>query len=89
MSVKIITDSACDITQERARELGIQVIPLVTVFGTEEYLDGVTLSSRQFFEKLIETDELPHTCQITPFRYEEVFGRLSTRRLTEHKKKRG
>ncbi len=73
MSVKIITDSACDITQERARELGIQVIPLVTVFGTEEYLDGVTLSSRQFFEKLIETDELPHTCQITPFRYEEVF----------------
>lgn len=75
MSVKIITDSASDITQERAGELGIEVIPMITVFGDKEYLDGVTMTNREFFEKLVETDELPHTCQITPFRYEEVFLR--------------
>ena len=75
MSVKIITDSASDITQTRAAELSIEVIPLTTIFGSEEYLDGVTLTSREFFEKLIETDELPHTCQITPFQYEESFKR--------------
>lgn len=75
MPIKIITDSASDITQVRARELGVQVIPLTTVFGTEEFLDGVTLSNREFFEKLIETDELPHTCQIPPFQYEEVFAK--------------
>ena len=75
MSVKIITDSASDITQTRAAELGVEVIPLTTVFGSEEYLDGVTLTNREFFEKLIETDELPHTCQITPFQYEESFKR--------------
>lgn len=75
MSVKIITDSASDITQARAAELGIEVMPLTTVFGDREYLDGVTLTNREFFEKLVETDELPHTCQITPFQYEESFTR--------------
>lgn len=75
MSVKIITDSASDITQEDAGKFGIEVIPLTTIFGSTEYLDGVTLTNREFFEKLIETDELPHTSQITPFQYEEVFRR--------------
>ena len=73
MSVHIITDSACDLTPERARELGIWVIPITVAFGHEEYLDGVTLTSQQFFEKLVESDVVPHTCQITPFQYGETF----------------
>ena len=73
MSVRIITDSACDIPQEEARALGIEVLPVTVVFGGEEYLDGVTLSNRAFFEKLVESDALPHTCQITPFQYGEAF----------------
>ncbi len=73
MAVKIITDSASDITPDRASMLGVEVIPMTTVFGETEYLDGVTLTNREFFEKLIETDELPHTSQITPFQYEEAF----------------
>ena len=77
MAVKIITDSASDIPQERAKELGIQVMPLTTVFGSEEYLDGVTLTNREFYEKLIETDELPHTSQLTPYQYREAFGQAA------------
>ena len=73
MSVRIITDSACDIPQEEARALGIEVLPVTVVFGGEEYLDGVTLSNKAFFEKLVESDALPHTCQITPFQYGEAF----------------
>lgn len=73
MRVRIIADSACDITQERAKELGVELIPLTTFFGDEEYQDGVTLTSREFFEKLIETDDMPHTSQIMPSQYEEVF----------------
>ncbi len=76
MSVRIITDSASDITQEQARAWGIEVIPMTVVFGGEEYLDGVTLSDQAFFEKLVETDSLPHTCQITPFQYAEIFQRV-------------
>ena len=67
MSVRIITDSASDISQELAKELNITVLPLKVRFGEEEFLDGVTLSNRQFYERLIETDEIPRTRQITPF----------------------
>ena len=73
MRVRIITDSACDMTPEQARALGVHVMPITVAFGHEEFLDGVTLTSRQFFEKLVESDAMPHTCQITPFQYGEAF----------------
>ncbi len=76
MSVKIVTDSSCDISQEEARELGVRIIPIKIRFGTEEYTDGVTLSHRGFFEKLIETDTLPQTSQITSYEFSEVFREL-------------
>ena len=73
MSVKIITDSASDISQELAKEWNTTVLPLKVRFGEEEYLDGVTLSNRAFYERLIETDEIPKTSQVTPFEYREEF----------------
>jgi len=77
MAVKILIDSASDITQEEANKLGINVIPLQVSFDEEEYLDGINLSSKEFYEKLIEQDTLPKTSQITPFRYQEEFERLT------------
>ena len=74
MSVRIITDSASDISQELAAEWNITVLPLKVRFGEEEFLDGVTLSNREFYERLIETDEIPKTSQITPFDYRNGRG---------------
>ena len=74
MSVRIICDSASDITQEQAKEWGITVLPMKILWSGEEYLDGVTLKTREFFEKLIETDELPTTSQLSPFDYEQAFN---------------
>ena len=71
--IRIITDSASDISQKKAAEWGIQVLPLKIHFGTEEYLDGVTLSNQEFYEKLFESDVIPKTSQIPPFEYEQVF----------------
>ena len=73
MGVRIITDSASDITQEQAKEWNITVLPLTVRFGEEEYLDGVTLKPREFYEKLIETDEVPKTSQVAPGEYEKEF----------------
>ncbi|MBQ7614995.1 MAG: DegV family protein [Butyrivibrio sp.] len=75
MGVSIITDSASDVSQERAKEWGITVLPLKIRFGDEEYLDGVTLSGHDFYKKLVETDVIPKTSQITPFDYGEAFGK--------------
>lgn len=77
MSIKILTDSACDMTQEEAKKIHVEVLPLKILFGTEEYLDGISLSHEQFFEKLIETDELPHTSQLSPFEYENAFRKIT------------
>lgn len=77
MSVRIICDSASDITQEQAKEWGITVLPLKIIWGEEEYLDGVTMKTREFFEKLIETDELPTTSQLSPYDYEKVFKEVA------------
>lgn len=77
MAVKILIDSASDITQEEANKLGINVIPLQVRFDEEEYLDGINLSSKEFYDKLIEQDTLPKTSQVTPFRYQEEFERLT------------
>lgn len=76
MSVKIIVDSASDITAERAAELDVTVLPLKTIFGEEEFLDGVTMTHREFYEKLIESDVHPTTSQIPPYEFEEVFAKV-------------
>ena len=71
MSVKIIVDSTADLIP--AVRNRVEVVPLTIHFGEEEYIDGVTIDSRTFYEKLIESDVLPTTSQATPYAFEEVF----------------
>ncbi len=71
--VRIIADSGCDLTQEEAKALGVELLPITITFGNEEFIDGVTMTPREFYLKLIESDELPHTSQITPYTYGEKF----------------
>ena len=77
MSVQIICDSGCDITQEQAKEWGVIILPLKTIWEGQEYLDGVTLLPKEFYEKLIETDTVPSTSQVTPYEFEEIFRRMA------------
>ena len=49
---------------------------LITI-GEKEYSDGVDLSHKEFFEKLIESDELPQTSQINECRFDERFSALT------------
>lgn len=71
MAIKIITDSACDITQEEAKAFDICVIPLKLTIDGEEYEDGINLSHKEFYEKLPLCKELPKTSQITPVVYDQ------------------
>lgn len=70
MRIRIITDSASDIT-DRSRP-GLTILPMTITFGEEAYQDGVSLSHRQFYEKLVEGDALPVTSQIPPFQFQEA-----------------
>ena len=71
MKIRIITDSASDLLSPHRPE--ITVLPMTITFGSEQFLDGVELSQRQFYEKLIEGEDLPTTSQIAPAQFEEAF----------------
>ena len=64
MKTTIIIDSTADVTPAiRSR---CSVVPLTVCFGDVEYIDGVTISHREFYEKLVECDTLPTTSQASP-----------------------
>lgn len=71
--IRLIVDSASDITQEQAKEWGITVLPLTVRFGAEEFQDGINLNADEFYQRLTQCSELPKTSQVTPFAYEEAY----------------
>ncbi len=71
MKIRIITDSAADLPRPCCPE--VTILPMAVTFGEEQFLDGVDLTHRQFYEKLIEGDALPTTSQINPAQFEEAF----------------
>ena len=75
MAVKIVVDSSSDICEKEAKELGVEMIPMLISFGDEEFYDGVNLLPDDFYKKLQESKDAPKTAQVTPFRFEEVFER--------------
>ena len=71
MGVKIIVDSTADLTPKVRQS--VDVVPLTIHFGEKEYIDGVTIDSKTFYEMLVESDVLPTTSQATPFAFEKAF----------------
>ena len=66
MAIRIIVDSSADMEEDYAAEHDITIIPMTIAFGSEQFAEGVDLSREEFFERLVETDELPRTSQIPP-----------------------
>ncbi len=75
--IKILIDSASDLEEAEAQKMGIFLLPMEIRFGEETFLDGVTLSHKQFFERLIESDALPKTSQINEYRWSEAFETMT------------
>ena len=74
MSVKIIVDSTIDVTNDIKEKLTI--VPLTVNFGETEYIDGITITHNEFYEKLIESDVIPTTSQPTPDAFAKVFEEI-------------
>jgi len=72
--VNIIVDSTADITEDVKERL--TVVPLTLRFGDEEYIEGVTIQKKEFYQKLIESDVLPKTSQASPSDFEDVFEKI-------------
>ena len=75
MSVRIIVDSTADVTPEVKSRL--LTVPLTVHFGEKEYIDGVTIDHKQFYEKLVECETLPSTSQATPSSFARVYREVT------------
>lgn len=76
-SVKILTDSACDLEPRYLESLGITVVPLKVHFGSESYIDGYEMRGKVFWDKLRASKEIPRTSQPPVGAFVEAFDRLT------------
>ena len=76
MTVKIVTDSTCDLPQEMRQAAGVVTVPLRLHFGDQEFRDRVDLDDRQFLERLSTARVPPLTSQPPPGDFEAVYRRL-------------
>ena len=72
-TLKIITDSASDITFAEEAAYGIRVIPFPIALGGKSYLSRVDFDNQGFYTLMNQyPDDLPTTSQVTPFQFQEI-----------------
>jgi len=75
MTVRIVTDSACDLRGDEVEALNIEVVPLSIRFGDDEYVDREGLTVDEFYRLLADSEKLPETAAPAPGRFAESFQR--------------
>lgn len=73
MSVRIICDSACDMSMDEAARLNVTILPLTVRFGEKEFEDWVSITPDSFYERLQNSGDLPMTSQIAPERFRQTY----------------
>jgi len=71
--VRVVTDSAGDLTPSLAEERGVTIVPLSIRFGSEEFVDGATLTADEFWSRCKSSDVLPETSAPSPGAFQEAF----------------
>lgn len=72
MAVQIIVDSIADLTGDDRNK--VIIVPVTIRFDDgSEFKDGEDITHQEFYERLIESDSLPTTSQVTPYDYEKVY----------------
>jgi fatty acid-binding protein DegV len=66
MTVKIVTDTASDISPKEAQQLGIHLVPIYVRFGDIIYRDRVDISTEEFYNKLSSSNIHPQTAAPSP-----------------------
>ena len=82
MTVRIVTDSSCDLPQAMADALGIRIVPLTVRFGDTEYIDRTTITATEFWSKCAASATLPETAAPSPGSFEETYRSLAAEGAT-------
>ncbi|MEO7398835.1 MAG: DegV family protein, partial [Ilumatobacteraceae bacterium] len=76
MTVRIVTDSACDLPQTLADELAIVIVPLSIRFGDDELIDRQDLTTDEFWARSAASPVLPETAAPPPGSFEQAYRGL-------------
>jgi len=72
-----VTDSLSDLTKELIGDLDITLVPLTVLFGHETYLDRVTISTDEFYHRLVHGDVWPTSTQPSPQDFANTYDKLA------------
>ncbi len=75
--IAIVTDSTCDIPAHWLKQYQITVIPMTLIFGDEQYLDGVQITSEEFYARLAKSPIHPTTSQPSSEVFLDVFKKAA------------
>jgi DegV family protein with EDD domain len=76
LTVKIVTDSTCDVPASLVKELGITIVPEYLRFGQKLYRDGIDISQDEFYRELQSSAVHPSTSQPSPQDFSDVYQNL-------------
>lgn len=76
MTVKIVTDSTCDLPPELVQELGITVVPAYVGFGSKTYRDGIDISQDEVYQKMVAENVPATTSQPPPADFADAYKKL-------------
>jgi len=83
MTIRVVTDSTCDIPEELKAVYGIIVIPATVNIGDKSYLDGIELTRAALYEGLPHYEHHPTTAVPAPGTFTEVYNQLASKGVTE------
>ena len=81
--IRIMTDSASDISCADEQKYAISVIPFPITLGGRTYTSRVDFDNEQFFSLMAQCDEIPKTAQITPAQFQEIYLREAQAGVTD------
>lgn len=83
MSIHIVSDSGCDLSEELCKEYDISFVPLSVRFGDVEYIDRETIDGKEFYELMSKHSRLPESAAPSPGQFLSVFEELKAKGATD------
>jgi DegV family protein with EDD domain len=83
MSVRIVTDSTCDLPADIIAKYGIGVLPLHIHVGSRSYLDGIDMTRDEFYRKLPTFTEHPTTAVPSPIKFRAMYDAFADEGASE------
>ena len=75
--IRIITDTASDLSIQDAKDLDVTLLPMTIEFGKESFKDRYEIEPQEFYERLTTSDDFPITSQVNPFEFKEVLKKYA------------